>query len=137
MIVFDLKCSHGHVFEAWFGSSADYVAQAEQGLVACPLCHDPVVEKAVMAPAISAKGNQRRAAQPDDSTAKLLAMQRAYETKSRWVGSDFAAVARRQHEAGEASLVHGEASLADARALLDDGIPILPMPFTPLARSDA
>ncbi|HEX7740987.1 MAG TPA: DUF1178 family protein, partial [Sphingobium sp.] len=41
MIVFDLKCSdHGHVFEAWFGSTADYEDQGARGLIACPLCGD-------------------------------------------------------------------------------------------------
>ena len=59
MIVFDLKCaSHGHVFEAWFGSSADYEDQRARGLVACPICGDDEVTKAVMAPAVAAKGNR-------------------------------------------------------------------------------
>ena len=59
MIVFDLKCnSAGHVFEAWFGSSEDYEAQRSRGLVQCPFCADPDVEKAVMAPHVGAKGNQ-------------------------------------------------------------------------------
>jgi hypothetical protein len=61
MIVFDLRCQHaGHVFEAWFGSSADYESQQQRGLLACPLCGDTVIEKAVMAPAIGPKGNQSR-----------------------------------------------------------------------------
>lgn len=59
MIVFDLKCSHGHMFEAWFGSSRDYDEQKARKLVSCPLCNDPKVEKAAMAPAVGAKGNQR------------------------------------------------------------------------------
>lgn len=59
MIVFDLKCSHGHVFEAWFGSSRDYDDQQARGLVSCPLCDDRRVEKAAMAPSVAAKGNQR------------------------------------------------------------------------------
>ena len=58
MIVFDLKCGAGHVFEAWFGSSADYDSQRERGLIACPLCGDAQVGKAVMAPNVAAKGNR-------------------------------------------------------------------------------
>ena len=61
MIVFDLKCEgQGHVFEAWFGSSADYADQKERGLLACPFCGDTRIGKALMAPAVAAKGNQRR-----------------------------------------------------------------------------
>lgn len=59
MIVFDLKCSRGHTFEAWFGSSRDYDDQKTRKLVSCPLCNDSRIEKAVMAPAVAAKGNQR------------------------------------------------------------------------------
>ena len=45
MIVFDLRCVTGHVFEAWFASSAAYDAQAAAGQVACPLCGDAQVTK--------------------------------------------------------------------------------------------
>lgn len=59
MIVFDLQCSEeGHRFEGWFGSSADYAAQQQRGLVTCPVCGSASVEKAVMAPAVGRKGNQ-------------------------------------------------------------------------------
>jgi len=58
MIVFDLKCGQGHVFEAWFGSSAAWEGQRAAGLVACPMCGSAEVEKAVMAPNVGAKGNQ-------------------------------------------------------------------------------
>jgi hypothetical protein len=145
MIVFDLKCAGGHVFEAWFGSSGDFEAQQARGLVACPLCGADRVETAVMAPAVAAKGN--RATLPGDSVAtggggapslaKLLAMQRAMEAQSEWVGERFAAEARAMHEAGEVRAVHGEATLAEAKALAADGVPVMPLPFTPLAKSDA
>ena len=58
MIVFDLKCTHAHVFEAWFGSSTDYEDQRARGLLSCPICGDPDIAKAVMAPNIPAKGNR-------------------------------------------------------------------------------
>ena len=66
MIVFDLKCERqGHVFEAWFGSSADYADQQARGLLTCPICGDAQVVKAVMAPAVAAKGNSRAVAVQD------------------------------------------------------------------------
>ena len=64
MIVFDLKCSGGHVFEAWFGSSAAYDAQRASGMIACPMCGAGDVAKAVMAPNVAAKGNRAVAAAP-------------------------------------------------------------------------
>lgn len=59
MIVFDLVCTFGHRFEAWFNSSDGYAEQRARGLIACPVCHDTGVDKAVMAPRVAAKGNQR------------------------------------------------------------------------------
>lgn len=59
MIVFDLKCEHGHQFESWFRSSSDYAEQQERGLIGCPMCDSANVSKAVMAPNVAAKGNQK------------------------------------------------------------------------------
>jgi hypothetical protein len=133
MIVFDLQCAQAHVFEAWFGSSADYESQRQRGLIACPMCNDSSVTKAAMAPAVPAKGNSSR----PDGMAALLAAQRQLEAQSEYVGSNFATRARALHEAGEACMIYGEASTAEARALHEDGIPALPLPFKPLIRSDA
>lgn len=132
MIVFDLQCGAAHVFEAWFGSSADHERQAVAGMIACPICGDTQTSKAVMAPAVAAKGNR------SDAAAALLAAQRQMEAASDYVGDNFAIEARARHKAAESSRpIYGEATLDDARALLDDGIDILPLPFKPLVRSDA
>ena len=57
---------------------------------------------------------------------------------SRWVGDEFADTARAMH-AGEIEpeQVHGNATLAQAKALVDDGVPVapLPLPVIPPTRS--
>ena len=129
--MFDLLCGHGHVFEAWFGSSSDFDSQRERGLVACPLCSDTQIVKAVMAPAVAAKGNRGDAG-------ALLRAQRALEAESDYVGREFAARARALHNnpcAGRP--IHGEATPAEAAALHSEGIPLIALPFRPLARADA
>lgn len=141
MIVFDLRCGRGHVFEAWFGSSAAYEEQRVGGLVACPMCGSAEIEKAVMAPNVGAKGNQRAAvpAKPDETPtpaavkaalAAMAAAQAKALEKSQWVGTAFADRARAMHvgDAPEAP-IHGQASLAEAKALADEGVPIAPLPF--------
>jgi hypothetical protein len=82
MIVFDLRCQYGgHVFEAWFGSSADYESQKQRGLLSCPLCGDTAIDKAVMAPAVGAKGNQTRdPITPSDSPATAASINNAPAT---------------------------------------------------------
>ena len=133
MIVFDLKCGTGHVFEAWFGSSADYEDQRTRGLVACPLCGDATIEKAVMAPNIGAKGNQSSDVTPAAMKAamrELARMQTKALKVSTWVGRDFANQARAMH-VGEQdhATIHGQTTLAEAKALADEGVPVAPLPF--------
>lgn len=140
MIVYDLVCDHAHRFEAWFGSSGDFDDQQARGLLSCPVCGSARVGKAVMAPAVPAKSNQKGETQSlanDDPMARLLMLQRAFEANSEYVGDRFAAEARAIHQAGETRSVHGEASPEEVKALRDDGVPLLPLPFRPRARSDA
>ena len=147
MIVFDLKCGgQGHVFEAWFGSSADYEAQQARGLIACPICSDAAVTKAVMAPAVAAKGNRRAVAPRPDTPApaasgvdmeKMQALveavakaQQKLLAGSTWVGRDFADQARAMHygEQDRAS-IHGEVAPAEAKALIAEGVEVAPLPL--------
>lgn len=52
------------------------------------------------------------------------------EDNSDYVGSNFATEARKMHlgDAPERS-IYGEAKLEDAKALIDDGISVMPLPF--------
>ena len=147
MIVFDLKCAgHGHVFEAWFGSSADYEDQQARGLIVCPVCGDADVTKAVMAPAVATKGNMRpepspapdgapvaMAQDPAKMRAMIEALAQAHKKAledSTGVGRDFAAQARAMHygEQDRAS-IHGEVAPAEAQALVSEGVEVAPLLF--------
>lgn len=139
MIVFDLACGGGHVFEAWFGSQADYEGQRSRGLVACPSCGDAHVAKAPMAPRIASGAPEpvaRAAGVPDQPTdpqatmRRLMAVQTEILSRSEDVGHRFADEARAIH-AGDAEtrLIHGQASRAEAKALIAEGVPVAPLPF--------
>jgi len=134
VIIFDLKCAaQGHVFEAWFGSSEDYEAQAARGLVSCPICGASDVDKAPMAPWVGAKGNQGAEIPPEAVKAALAGMAEAQKKMletSEHVGDRFPDEARAIHLGEtEARAIHGRASPADAASLRDEGIPIAPLPF--------
>lgn len=152
MIVFDLRCDGGHVFEAWFGSSGDYEDQKARKLLNCPICGDAAIEKAVMAPNVGAKGNRAPVAQPPAVGATLPAAPEAERVKralaelakaqqrvladSEWVGRGFAQEARAIHDGdSDRRSIHGEASLAEVKSLLDDGIGVAPLPL-PLIPGD-
>ena len=142
MIVFDLHCAHGHRFEGWFGSSSDFEDQQARGLVTCPECGSGEVGKAPMAPAVPAKGNTAPAqAQqpvsnkpvPKEVQEAMKALAKAQEKalkNSTWVGKDFAEQSREMHygERDEVA-IHGQASLEEAKALVDEGVPVAPLPF--------
>ena len=132
MIVFDLRCGLDHVFEAWFASSAAYDAQAAAGLLACPMCGDTAIAKALMAPSIPAKSNRRADPPPAAAVKSALREIAADQAKtlatSSWVGSDFATRARAMHDGDEAVRpIHGQASLAEAKALVAEGVPVAPL----------
>ena len=149
MIVFDLECrSGGHRFEGWFGSSDDYAHQQERGLVSCPECGSAAIGKAVMAPAVGRKGSQqggesRFPAAPGAMTngpslppeavkmmQKLASMQAEALKQSRWVGESFTEDARAMHYGErEQESIHGQATLAQAKELAEEGIPVAPLPF--------
>jgi hypothetical protein len=154
MIVFDLECAAAHKFEGWFGSSDDFARQQERGLVTCPECGSPEVGKAIMAPRVARKGNQlsevaakpqkpQRMSGPATSVAsapmppeavalmhKLATMQAEALKASRFVGKSFAEDARAMHYGErETEIIHGEATMAEAKELLEEGIAVAPLPF--------
>ena len=150
MIVFDLSCAHGHRFEGWFGSSADFAEQQSRGLLSCPECGEIEVTKAPMAPAVPVKGNSKTEGSvaaapaeeaqavtnkpiPEEVQKALVALADAQSKalkKSTWVGDKFAEKSREMHygEADEAP-IHGQASPKEAQDLIDEGIAIAPLPF--------
>lgn len=149
MIVFDLQCANSHVFEAWFGSTRDYEDQKARGLVSCPTCGDAMIDKAVMAPAVTAKGNRRESREitgsqprdvatmaPQDAAklqaviAQLAQVQAQLLENSSWVGDSFAEKARAMHYGEETpASIHGITDAHEARALMEEGIAIAPLPI--------
>ena len=124
MIVFDLHClAGGETFEAWFRSNADYDEQCAAGLVQCPYCQSDKVAKAPMAPSVPRKSG-------DGALAKIAALQAEMLKDSRWVGNEFTDTARAMHSGEiEPAQVHGCATLAEAKSLADDGVPVAPLPL--------
>lgn len=140
MIRYALKCSEGHSFESWFQSAAAYDALAARGLVSCAVCGGAEVSKALMAPRVAVAEEapppapvDKPLSQPTHPAEVVLRAMREHLAKhSTYVGGRFAAEARAMH-LGEAEerMIHGEARPEEARALIEEGIPIAPLPFLP------
>ena len=132
MILFTLRCAHGHEFEGWFRDGDGFEAQQKAGEIACPECGQTAVEKAVMAPRLARSRESSPPISPTQFRAALLEMRRQVESHCDYVGERFAEEARRIHY-GEIDPhgIYGEASEAESRELTDEGISFGRIPWVP------
>lgn len=146
MIRYALKCRNEHSFESWFQSAEAYDSLRAAGMIECPSCQDSHVEKSLMAPQV--RPGRRKAEQPPtvqpvtnasdpDLAEAIRAIREHVETHSDYVGDRFAQEARAMHE-GEAPhrSIYGEVRSEDARKLLQDGVPAVPLPFIPKQKTN-
>lgn len=141
MIKYALACEAGHEFEGWFSASADYDDQAASGLLTCPVCASAAVSKQIMAPAVAGAKKRDAAAAPAAMRAMMMEamgqVRRHVEDNFDYVGDAFAAEARAIHEgASEARGIYGEASPAEVKALVKDGVPVAPLPPPPPGKTE-
>lgn len=159
MIRYMLACDQGHEFESWFADSRAYDSQAAAGYVSCPQCGSLQVGKTIMAPALARTAAHERTQAPqapvtatettpqpaaaalpdmvnDETARRLRAVMRAVRQyvvqNTDDVGAGFPAEARRIH-AGEVEprSIRGEARPEEVKALLEEGVDILPIPSLP------
>ncbi|MCD7110684.1 DUF1178 family protein [Rhizobium sp. DKSPLA3] len=138
MIRYALTCDKGHGFEGWFGSSVDFEAQAECGLVTCPVCGTASVDRALMAPALSTgrRKDKQRGLMMDQAQqvaiSKIREMVSTIRANADDVGEKFPEEARKIHygEADARGLI-GRATVEEARALIEEGIAVAPLPILP------
>ena len=135
MIRYALRCDHGHNFDGWFRSSDAFETTRAAGHVACTLCGSAKVEKSLMAPSVPAPEKAAPAMTPAE--AALHALRQQVEANSDYVGLKFVDEARAMHEGrSPARAIHGEARIEDARKLVEDGVPVAPLPFIPRQKAN-
>jgi hypothetical protein len=135
VIKYALRCGAGHEFEGWFKNSAAFDTQADSSALSCPVCGLSEVTKAPMAPQI-VRNAGLSAPPPAEVMKALKALRAAVIEKSEDVGATFAEEARKIHyDEAPARAIRGEATVEDARALLDEGIEVMPLPTLPEDRN--
>ncbi len=143
MIRYTLNCADGHGFESWFQSAEAFDRLHAAGHVACAVCGSEKVTKTLMAPSVrparkAAKPEAPSLTKPANKMEEAVAqMRRQIEANSDYVGLNFAAEARAMHEgdAPERS-IYGEARIEEAKSLIEDGIPVAPLPFLPARKAN-
>ncbi|WP_146344413.1 DUF1178 family protein [Falsiphaeobacter marinintestinus] len=142
MIQYALKCADGHKFDSWFQSASAFDKLNGAGMVTCSICGNSDVEKAIMTPRVRparvaatplAEPDQGTLSTPDTPAEKAITeIRRKIEENADYVGKDFAAEARAMHDGDTPERsIYGEARIDEARALLEDGVPVAPLPFMP------
>lgn len=138
MIKYALKCDDGHGFESWFASAEAYDSLRAAGHVTCAACGSTAISKALMAPQVTAK-REDMASKPDEAdTSEALAKLRAeVEAKATYVGGNFAKEARAQFLGDVPDRpIFGEANAQEAKSLIEDGVPVAPLPFIPTRKAN-
>jgi len=158
MIRYALKCAAGHGFESWFASADAYDKLAQAGMISCSQCGSTEVEKTLMAPALGQGGKKyaapARGAEAAPSNAPQVAgaaamsreaqletalakLRQEVEANSSYVGGNFAQEARAMHDGtAPERAIYGEAKPEEARQLIEDGVPVMPLPFIPKRKTN-
>ena len=141
MIRYALACAAGHEFEGWFSASDDYDDQSARGLLSCPVCDTREVRKQIMAPALA--GTTRRDVSQSPAAMRAMMMEAMSRVRSHvennfdYVGDAFASEARAIHEGkSEERGIYGEASPSEVKALVEDGVPVAPLPPAPAKKTE-
>jgi len=146
MIQYALKCDEGHSFDSWFKSAEAFEKLSSSQMITCPVCGSISIKKSVMAPQVCT--TRTTVATSEQPKAPLSATETKYEQalkelktyiekKSHYVGREFISEARAMHQGDvpERS-IHGEARADEARELIEDGIPVAPLPFMPTRKTN-
>ena len=138
MKVLNLQCGQAHGFEGWFASEDDFQDQLGRGLVECPLCGDAHVTKLPSAPRLNlgapeptAPAKQEVVAAPAAQLqAAWMQLVKQVMANTEDVGERFAEEARKIHYGeSEERGIRGQASAEETQALLEEGVPVLPLPL--------
>jgi hypothetical protein len=135
MIRYALSCAKDHAFDSWFQSADAFDKLLNAGMVTCAVCGSAEVSKSIMAPRVrtsEAASETPLSAPASPAEQALRELREKVEANSEDVGTNFAKEARAMHDgtAPERS-IYGEAKIEDAKALVEDGVPVVPLPFGP------
>ncbi|GAB4259775.1 MAG: DUF1178 family protein [Pararhodobacter sp.] len=137
MIRYSLICEKGHRFDSWFASASAYDALKSAGHLSCAECGSARVDKALMTPAVTSEPETPNLTARTLFEERLAALRKQIEENSDYVGANFVAEARAIHEGtAPERAIWGEARLDEARALVEDGVPVAPLPFLPKTRTN-
>lgn len=132
MIVYDLKCAHGHQFEGWFQDGNAFEEQQSRKQISCPICGDLSAE--IVLPSLTVMGRDNKR---EKERGKALPAQQALQVLNEFidnnfdnVGSGFAEVAIRMHNGEEERRnIKGTTTRDEEKMLKEEGIHFIKIPL--------
>ncbi len=134
MIVFDLKCANGHMFEGWFEDHGAFDVQRDNGLIVCPVCNDTLISK--IPSTFGIKGSQ---AEIPNKMAKQMNVEEVSRDLIEYVdknfdnvGSEFAKEALKIHYGvSEPRNIRGVSTEEEEKTLKKEGVQFFKFPKPP------
>ncbi|SDW12814.1 DUF1178 family protein [Litoreibacter albidus] len=140
MIRYALSCANDHAFDSWFQSADAFDKLHAAAMVTCAVCGSPEVQKSIMAPRVrtsDAQPEKPLSAPASPAEQAVRELRKQLEANSENVGTNFATEARAMHDGSKPERsIYGEAKLEDAKALIEDGVPVVPLPFGPARKAN-
>ena len=132
MIVYNLHCkSCDYTFEGWFESSKEFSRQKKKNLISCPSCHNSEIKKGLVAPNLSKKSNSQDRAQKRTMASNINKIRKIVEKNFDYVGDKFSEEAKKiKYGESEERSIYGEATIKQAKELIEEDIEVLPLPFS-------
>ena len=134
MIKYTLQCKNLHQFESWFRTSDDYEKLNNEKMLSCEICGSNSISKSLMSPRVSSiekKGIKKTLETIPSKEQKLIKqLKTEVEKNCEYVGDNFDKEARAIHfgDSPERS-IYGKTTLREAKSLVEDGIPVTPLPW--------
>jgi hypothetical protein len=133
MIIFDLECGSGHVFEGWFGDLQAFEEQNAKGLIGCPYCENADIRK-IMSPVAVKKSTP---AMPVETQKAPIDYKRLAREVMEYihknfddVGPHFTQEALKMHyQVTEKKNIRGSATAEEEKMLQKEGIEFFKIPF--------
>lgn len=131
MIVYDLECSQGHIFEGWFENYQSFEVQDAKNMINCPYCDDTNIKKVLSPVAMKSSSSHGEKVDTGSIDYKRLAKEIMDHINDDFddTGSDFAKEALKMHYGvAEKRNIKGSATATEEKMLTEEGVQFFRIP---------
>ena len=132
MISFNLICKICSTeFEGWFDNSKEFEKQKRKNLLLCPSCNSSSIKKSLMTPNLSKKANSKKTKIKKAMVNDIKKYKKVIEKNFDYVGDNFTEEAKKiKYGETEDRPIYGEATMEQTKELMEEEIPVVPLPWT-------